>query len=57
MQCGEDRPTAKLTEQAVRDIRQSYRAGFTQASLAAHHEVSQMLISLVVRRKIWKHVE
>lgn len=49
--------SAVLTEDAVRAIRTSYAAGATHVALAADHGVSQPLISQIVRRVVWTHVE
>jgi hypothetical protein len=47
---------AKLTEQDVLDIRNSYESGDVQSILAARYQVSQTLISAIVRRKNWAQV-
>jgi len=48
---------AKLTEDDVREVRRLYATGkFTQQELALKFGVSQMTISNIVRRKLWKHV-
>ena len=57
---GEDNAAAVLTEDAVRDIRQRYTGrgrGISQQALADEYGVNQTLISAIVRRKIWQHVE
>jgi DNA-binding GntR family transcriptional regulator len=55
---GEAHPGAKLTEDAVRSIRQRYALGnITQRLLAIEYGVSDMLIRNVIRRKAWAHVE
>jgi hypothetical protein len=55
---GEDCPIAKLTEEAVRDIRSRIgRSGATQRSLGAEYGVHPTTIGHVARRKTWKHVE
>jgi hypothetical protein len=48
--------TAKLTESDVRTIRKLYASGKRQVSLAATYDVSRNTISLIVRRKTWKHI-
>jgi hypothetical protein len=54
---GESMPTAKLTEDAVRDIRNRYAAGdANQPQLAKEYCVDQTLISHVVTGKSWRHV-
>ena len=51
---GESNPSSKLTEAAVRDIRQQYAAGgISQSQLAAVYGVTQPLIGYVVRREAW----
>lgn len=55
---GEDSPDAKLTDDAVRDIRFRYAAGgISQRALAAEHGVSQGLIRGITQRTAWAHVE
>jgi hypothetical protein len=46
---------AKLTEQAVKDIRCSHTA-FTQQSLADKYGVTQGAIWAVIHNKAWRHV-
>lgn len=61
---GSEHYRAKLTEKIVRKIRAAYssrtlsprKGGVRQQDLADHYGVSQLLVSLIVRRKIWKHV-
>ena len=54
---GSVNPASKLTEQDVMTIRSIYTAGDTsQQMLADRYGVSQVAISLVVRREKWKHV-
>jgi hypothetical protein len=48
---------AKLSESDVVNIRLLYKSGkYSQQSLAEQFGVSQILISLVVRRKAWPHI-
>lgn len=48
---------AKLTETNIRSIRKSYSNGnITQQMLADKFGVSDVLISLIVRLKVWGHV-
>lgn len=48
----------KLTEQAVRDIRALYAAGgISQQAIADRFGIHQTIVSDIVRREIWKHVE
>ncbi len=54
---GEASGTAKLTAQAVREIRRLYAAGAAnQYELAARFGVSQPAIGMIVRRRNWRHV-
>jgi hypothetical protein len=53
-QRGERHPRAKLTRQAVLDIRRSEERG---AALAAKHGVTRGTISAVRTRRLWAHVE
>jgi hypothetical protein len=55
---GEAISSAKLTESAVRDIRRRYAAGgVRQIDLARRYGVTQTVISAVVLRHTWKHVD
>jgi len=49
-------PNQKLTPQAVRAIRTEHASGATHAALAAVHHVTPSNISLIVRRRTWKHI-
>lgn len=51
---GERCGTAKLTSAQVLDIRA--RAGERQANLAEEFGVSQVTISAIILRRIWKHI-
>ena len=54
---GDDHPNAKLTESAVRDMRSRYvPQKITFRMLAEEYGVDQSLVSLIVKRKSWKHV-
>jgi len=53
---GMNKPCAKLTDDAVRDIRRRYAKGEVQTVLAAEYGITQVQISSVVRRRTWKHV-
>lgn len=55
---GEDAPTAKLTPDAVRDIRaaRSQTPPVPLKTLAARYGVSLVAVSKVARGKDWKHV-
>lgn len=54
---GRDNGRAKVTEEAVKDIRRLYDTGdWTQAELAEQFGVNQSMVSKIVRRENWKHV-
>ena len=54
---GERNGLAKLSENAVREIREKYATGrFSQFQLGQEYGVNQTKISLVIRRKTWQHV-
>lgn len=55
-QRGINRWNAKFTEQNIRDIRHLYASGFSQGDIAKRFNSSQPEISLIVRRKTWKHI-
>ena len=54
---GASNGSARLTDDQVLDIRARYAAGETQVALAAAFDVSQPLISQIVRRKVWTHLK
>lgn len=55
---GEGSVRAKLTDEAVRDIRARYvPRKVTLAQLAADHRVDLSLVYLVVKNRIWRHVQ
>jgi hypothetical protein len=55
---GEQHPSAKLNEEAVRDIRRRYRPGWiSYADLGEKYGVTLQLIAKVVHRQAWSHVE
>ena len=55
---GEGSVRARLTEAAVRDIRARYvPRKVTLAQLAAEHRVDLSLVHLVVKNRIWRHVQ
>ncbi len=56
LRCGSRINTAKITEDIVRDIRERFANGETQASIRKHYGISRMIVHQVVRRKTWKHV-
>lgn len=47
---------AKLTEDAVREIRQCHGNGESAMSLGRRYGVSNSTIGLIVHRRLWKHV-
>lgn len=54
---GEGIGNSKLTEENIVEIRARYAAGgVTQEMLGVKFGVSQVLVGLIVRRRIWKHV-
>lgn len=54
---GESHGMARLTEQDVLELRRRYaEGGVTQYQLADEYGVDQTNISLIVRRKKWKHI-
>jgi hypothetical protein len=54
---GERHGRAKLTDDAVREIRARYAAGgVTQRELAAAHGVDQQVIWAIIHRRRWAHV-
>ena len=54
---GERHYRAKLTDKEVRKIRELYGAGdIFQSTLGKIYSVDQTQISMIVRRKTWKHV-
>lgn len=54
---GENNAMARLTEAAVVQLRRRYAAGASQTALAREFHVSQSLVSNIVLRKTWSHVE
>jgi hypothetical protein len=53
---GEAAGPSKLTESAVREIREMSSAGVGQRRLAERFGVNQSAISLIVNRKTWTHI-
>ena len=55
---GERLAQSKATDKSVRKIRQIYAAGgITQDELGAQYGISPSVISRIINRKIWKHVD
>lgn len=50
---GENNPKVKVTEQMVREIRQSK---LTQQELAREYKITQQNISTIIQHKTWKHL-
>jgi DNA-binding Xre family transcriptional regulator len=53
---GSANPCAKLTEDAVREMRRLAEAGETSAALARRYGVSQSVAARVINRLSWRHV-
>lgn len=53
---GERHARARFTEADIVAMRDAYAAGETQSSIAARYATSTAAISMIVRRKTWKHV-
>jgi hypothetical protein len=55
---GERSGMAKLTDNAVRDIRTTYAAGrISQRALAARYGIDHSVVCDIVNRKLWAHVQ
>lgn len=50
-------PQAKLTDEAVREIRRRYFSGESQRPIARSFGIGQDVVSRIVNRRQWKHVE
>jgi hypothetical protein len=48
---------AKLTDDAVRDIRARWQRGETCAQLAREYSVNWSTVRAVLRRRTWRHVD
>lgn len=53
---GEQSPSAKLNDDAVRDIKRRLRAGETHRSLATEYGISTGTIGFIARGETWGHV-
>lgn len=54
---GSSNPSAKLTENAVREIRRLYKVGeWSTCELADIYGISQSGVAKIVRRETWKHI-
>lgn len=56
MPLGEQKYNAKLTDDAVRDIRAKLAAGSRQKDMAKNYGVARSTILNIVRGTCWKHV-
>lgn len=56
MNCGEQRHCAKLTAEAVREIRQKRAAGVKARVLGKQYGVDRNTILSIVTRRTWKHI-
>lgn len=54
---GESHHRAKLTEEKVRLMRRLRSEGVKLAALAKRFQVTETMVSLIVRRKNWTHIE
>jgi hypothetical protein len=54
---GSDNPQSRLTERDVASIRRAARRGAVQRRLAERHGVSESTVSLIIKRRGWRHVE
>lgn len=53
---GTEQPNAKLNEERVIGIRQLSADGVRQVEIARRMDISQALVSLVIRGRAWRHV-
>lgn len=53
---GEAHGSAKLTDESVRNIRAAVSGGRSQRAVAREYSVHPTLVSLIVRKRIWRHV-
>jgi hypothetical protein len=53
---GERAPRAKLTEAQVREIREARGRGETLTAIGSRYGVTDVLVSRIARRDLWKHV-
>jgi len=55
---GENNPRSKVTEDMVREIRLLYATGdYSQQKLSDKFGINQAMVSKIIRRDSWKHVE
>lgn len=53
---GEQHPMSKLTEQQVREIRRSRKAGVTLSALASRYGVTPQAVCLAANNHSWSHL-
>jgi len=53
---GESHPSAKLTSEQVRNIRELYNKGFSTNVIARNFKVSKWNVEQIVKNKTWKHI-
>jgi hypothetical protein len=54
---GEQNGKAKLTAEAVQEIRTRHRSGETVTDIAARFEVARTTVRQVILRQTWRHVD
>lgn len=53
---GEQHGCSKLTEEDVHAIRDARKKGKPLRAIAARYGVTETLVSMIARRKIWRHI-
>ena len=53
---GSKNPNAILNEEAVKKLRQLYKAGYTKSNLASIFNIKLVTVRKIVTYKLWKHV-
>lgn len=54
---GEAVPTSKLTDERVLEIFELRKQGLTCREIGKYVQVSGVMVSLILRRKFWKHIQ
>lgn len=54
---GESNGSAKLTNEAVREIRRLAATGSSQSSIARLYGITQVHVSDIIRRHAWRHID
>ena len=54
---GESHGNAKLTDDAVREIRRLYATGLSQYKIATRFQITRPNVGYIVRRIAWSHIE